>query len=479
MTLRDLAGLIRKRLWIIILLTATITGMAGIYCSVFVRDQYKAATTLYILVSDDSSNKTNLSTAFGVSERIAEDVSQLVKSQRVQDQAAKALGMPSLDGYETSVVSDKNSLVLQIAVTGPSAESTSYVANALAAAVADVSHEFMGVYSVKVVDKAPVPMEPTGMSKTKFIAEAFVGALLASTALIALPALLDDRIRNIETAEQVSDLPVLGTIADVTDVHTPPRDVSEARALLTAAIEEDAENVAAASPVPGQECEALESARTVLANLAFLKIGDPIRSITVTSAADQEGSPDVALLVAKAAASDGRKVLLVECDFRNRPLFDLIGAHSREGLRSVLSQCCSLVQAVCDIGHENVFFLDAETGVPNPTELISSERFKALHDILSEHFSYIVYNAPRLGPFADAAILSALSDAALLVVRNGVTRAGELEKGSGQLRKAGPPVAGIAYNRTKVSQAEHDQIRRKKLSQIAHRGKQTDKATAS
>lgn len=51
------------------------------------RDVYSASTTLYVLVSEDSSQMesySTLSTNFNVSQQIANDISQLIMSTRVR-----------------------------------------------------------------------------------------------------------------------------------------------------------------------------------------------------------------------------------------------------------------------------------------------------------------------------------------------------------------------------------------------------------
>ena len=58
----------------------------------------------------------------------------------------------------------------------------------------------------------------------------------------------------------------------------------------------------------------------------------------------------------------------------------------------------------------------------------------------------MILDAPPLGAFADATVLASISDATLLVVREGFTRRPDLSSGVEQLEKAGAPVVGLVVN---------------------------------
>lgn len=63
------------------------------------------------------------------------------------------------------------------------------------------------------------------------------------------------------------------------------------------------------------------AAKTLLANIRFASVDDPIRTITVTSSIPNEGKSTVSINLAQAIATSGKSVLLVEADMRRRSPF--------------------------------------------------------------------------------------------------------------------------------------------------------------
>ena len=85
-----------------------------------------------------------------------------------------------------------------------------------------------------------------------------------------------------------------------------------------------------------------------------------------------------------------------------------------------------------------MFLLDAEPHIPN---LGRRARFQALRRSstakLEGMFDYVVYDTPPVGTFVDAAIVSAIADAAALVVRENFTKRQAVLQAYDQLEKAG------------------------------------------
>jgi capsular exopolysaccharide synthesis family protein len=176
------------------------------------------------------------------------------------------------------------------------------------------------------------------------------------------------------------------------------------------------------------------AAKTLLANIRFASVDDPIRTITVTSSIPNEGKSTVSINLAQAIATSGKSVLLVEADMRRRSLADMLGVRSRGGLYAVLSEQVSIDQAIVETGQKNFYFLDAEPHIPNPADIIVSHRFAKLVKALSAKFQYVIFDAPPVGTFIDAAEIASLTDGALFVVREDFTK--EALNAIGQLKKS-------------------------------------------
>ena len=186
--------------------------------------------------------------------------------------------------------------------------------------------------------------------------------------------------------------------------------------------------------------------KTILANIRFMDVDKPIRSIVITSAIPNEGKSFVAENLCRAIASSGKTVLLVEADMRRSTLAGRLKAHAKHGIYSVLSGAVPPDQAIVTTDTPNMFFLDAEPGIPNPSDLLNSRQFERFVPIVCDAYDYVVFDTPPVGAFVDAAVLSRLVDATFIVVREDFVRREQVAAAYDQLVKAGGNVAGVIMN---------------------------------
>ena len=193
------------------------------------------------------------------------------------------------------------------------------------------------------------------------------------------------------------------------------------------------------------------SANTLFANIRFMEAGSRIRSIVVTSSVPNEGKSTIAVALAAAVGASGRTCLLVEADMRRCSLVNALDLHPRYGLYALLSQECSVEQAVTDTAFENVAFLNTEPDIPAPESILSSKRFEKLMATLAEHFDYVIYCTPPLQAFPDGAVVASKADATILVLREDYTDREEAIRSVESLQGAHSNLLGIVINAQKDS----------------------------
>lgn len=197
------------------------------------------------------------------------------------------------------------------------------------------------------------------------------------------------------------------------------------------------------------------AAKTLLANIRFASVDRPVKSIVLTSSVPNEGKSTVAYNLAQAIASSGKRTLIVECDMRRRSLADMVGARARHGIYAVLSGQVELDEALVATSHRNLFYLDSEPHIPNPADILSSQRFRKLVAQMESDFDYVVIDTPPVGTFVDAAIIAALADATALVVRERFVKRAELQNAYDQLKKADANVIGVIMNMCEAESSEY------------------------
>lgn len=163
-----------------------------------------------------------------------------------------------------------------------------------------------------------------------------------------------------------------------------------------------------------------EAYRIIRTNLAFGSIDNPLKLLQVTSAVKGEGKTTTVANLGISLAQTGLKTLVIDADMRRPSLnYILSMIEVEEGLSNLLSTGQSWRDVVVSTAVPNLFFMSAGPVPPNPAELLSSKRFKALLNELSENFDKIIFDSPPVISVADAAILTSCVEGTILVSRAG------------------------------------------------------------
>lgn len=178
-----------------------------------------------------------------------------------------------------------------------------------------------------------------------------------------------------------------------------------------------------------------------------------LRSMVVTSALPGEGATTVAVHLVQAAAAMGRRVLLVDGQFRRggTRLSSLLGIQSEPGLSDYIHEQASLNDITQRLSWEsNLFAISSGTESMDPTRLLSSARMKDLAARMEKNFDLVVYAMPPLMGLADVSLVASKTDGVLLVTSLGRRRiADALTRTLERMQVARVPVIGLVVNQVK------------------------------
>ena len=174
------------------------------------------------------------------------------------------------------------------------------------------------------------------------------------------------------------------------------------------------------------------------------------KSVVTLSSGLFEGKTVVTANTALAAAREGHKVLVVDADFGNQRLTELLlGTDAPTiGMTDVTSGRVTLANAVVDVNHDgtgSVHLLSRGTVTVQAPDFFASEGTAALFDSLSRIYDLVLIDAPPLLRVAYATTLARLADRAMIVVAHGedIHSAEELRD---QMALVGIPAIGYVYN---------------------------------
>ena len=194
-----------------------------------------------------------------------------------------------------------------------------------------------------------------------------------------------------------------------------------------------------------------EEIKKIRTNLKFSTINGDVKVICVTSSLPGEGKSLISANLAASFAQYDERVILIDCDLRKgrqKKLFNL-PANNDQGLSKLLINKRwenEYKNYIKDTKVENLSVIPTGVYPPNPSELLSHERFEKLIEKLRKDYSIIILDCPPIEGLSDALVVSSLADTTVLVAKHKSTPMKLLEKSKKSLDKVGSKLAGVVLN---------------------------------
>jgi polysaccharide biosynthesis transport protein len=251
----------------------------------------------------------------------------------------------------------------------------------------------------------------------------------AGVLLGALAALLfesaDRTFRRADEVERVTGLPVLSLVPSVRRATPPALHILH-------------------QPVSTYS----EALRKIYVGLQLSVKGEPPRTILFTSSTPSEGKSVMAASFARMLARNGKRVLLVDCDWRNPTLHRLFQCSNRYGLAQVMSEERGSLKAA--IFHDAASGLDVLVSggwTPRSSELLMSDRLGAMLRVFAKNYDLVILDSPPVLVSSEVLVLSRLVDKTVFVIRWGNTSRESAFDALRQLVDAQADIAGAVLSR--------------------------------
>lgn len=195
-----------------------------------------------------------------------------------------------------------------------------------------------------------------------------------------------------------------------------------------------------------------EAIRTVRTALTLASNDRPIRSVLVTSAVPGEGKSTTAAQLAIACAQLGRKVLLVDANFRRPALHKLFGEEVTAGFADVLQGKKSFAEAIRESEQPRLFLMPSGPLPRRATDLISVG-FSKILDKVRRDFDLIIIDAPHVLGASETQELAAIADGVLFLTKVGATPRKMVSEALSTILRTGANLIGLVINQVKPSVA--------------------------
>lgn len=249
-----------------------------------------------------------------------------------------------------------------------------------------------------------------------------------SVGIAFLRELMDTSVRSPRDIARVGQLNLLGII---------PHD------------EEDPQS--AGAPLPTIIFQAphsmlAEQFRQVRSRLQHAASLDSTRSLMVTSPSPGDGKTTVACNLAAGLALNGRRILLVDANFRRPELHKIFGLPNDQGFSASLNSIDNFSASVCQTQVPNLDVLPSGPRPTNSTELIESQLLIDFIERALEEYDHVIFDS---GPFlfvSESVALAPRVDGVVTVVRARANSRGLLQRLRDDLKKTKAEHLGIVLN---------------------------------
>lgn len=282
--------------------------------------------------------------------------------------------------------------------------------------------------NIRPLDSALRPASPIEPNLRSSVVLGFALGLMLALALAFFVEFMDRSVKSQEDIEVNIGLPFLGFVPSV-DLGT----ISERRPRDLYILEHPNSTVA-------------ECCRVVRTNILFCSPDKPLKTLVVTSSNPVEGKTMTVVNLGIVMAQSGHSTLIVDTDMRRPRLHKALGVSNENGVSRLIVGETDIDSAVKSTDVPGLYLLPCGPIPPNPAELIQTEKFAAMAKKLSERFDRVIFDSPPVMAVTDAAVLSRVVDAAVIVVRAGRTPRDSVVRAKQLIRAVNPNIIGVVLN---------------------------------
>ncbi|WP_180172294.1 polysaccharide biosynthesis tyrosine autokinase [Acinetobacter sp. YH12023] len=294
--------------------------------------------------------------------------------------------------------------------------------------------------NVRIVDTAVEPIQPIAPKKLQIlILSIFLGGFLG-TLLALLRNMLRSGIKDSSEIENTLDLPVYATV--------PRSPVQESRIKLL-----KKKKTIPVLAVKNSDDIAIESLRSMRTAIHFALTSAKNNLIMISGPAPEVGKSFISTNLATILAQSDKRVLIIDADLRRGYLNKYFNHDNQPGLSEYLNGQRDLDSIIKTTEIPNLSVTTRGKSPSNPSELLSSGKFKEFLDLISPMFDHVIIDTPPVLAVTDGIIISQFAGVNLVIARYAKTQLKELELTVNRFEQVGVKVNGIILNDIQRSSA--------------------------
>jgi len=207
----------------------------------------------------------------------------------------------------------------------------------------------------------------------------------------------------------------------------------------------------------GSTSDFSEAFRHLRTNIEFSNFENEVKVISIVSSKPGEGKSTVAANLSVVMAGQHQRVLLIDCDLRKPVVHKLFHASNKVGISNLILEhhfdASVIAKYTQQILHPNItnelYLITSGPIVPNPSEMLSSQKFKDLILELRKHFDIIIMDGPPVLPVPDSIPIGLSADGTLFVIASEQTEKEAAAIAVTSLKRSGVHLLGTVLTMVK------------------------------
>jgi tyrosine-protein kinase Etk/Wzc len=290
------------------------------------------------------------------------------------------------------------------------------------------------VGNARLLDAAILPEKPARPKRLVVIALAAAIGLCLGVVCAFIKKKLFGGIKDAHEIEDLLGLPVYATVP-----HSKKQ--SEMYARLRARTKKVC---VLAHNAPTDN--AIESLRSFHTALRFSMLDAKNNIVLLTGPTPGIGKSFISVNIAVVLAAAGKRVLLVDGDFRKGYLHQYFGLPRHDGLSDYIVGDKPLEHILHHTTINRVDFMSTGNLPPNPSDLLTHASFSEKLRSLSAAYDYVLIDTPPVLVVSDTLFIAQCAGAVFVIARAGISTAAELKESTRRLTQAGVTTSGVILN---------------------------------
>ena len=287
--------------------------------------------------------------------------------------------------------------------------------------------ELFDLGPVQILAPATLPRRPSWPQWWIMMSIGVLLGLLLGFGLAFILEFADTSVKGPSDLARRVDLPLLGMVPHADDLDEEIPDIRRVVATMPH------------SPIT-------EAFRRIRTNLLFSGPATQRRSLLITSPSPEDGRTTVVMNMAIAVAQSGRRVLVVDANFRQPAIGLMYPQAPAAGLSSALVGQANWREVVYATDIPNLSVIAAGPLPPNPADLLGSPTMRTLVDEMTAEYDQVLFDGSPVTVVSDAVVLATQIDGVVLVVRAGVNSIGIVQRANEQLTRVGARMLGVVLH---------------------------------